>query len=164
MGGFAASAGIDSGSGEGVRNSSAGGFGGGNFPVRERVSRILITGVGGRGEDLVLVLEIVTLLSKVTRMAAALLHVAVLERNLLNAAKETFYRHHPRERRAREGMDCIRKEWISLKNEGKRRRVKKARRELFRGKVGRYLKVGRFGHVIRDFLFLIFFLISFRAE
>jgi hypothetical protein len=97
VGGFAASAGIGSGSGEGVRNSSAGGFDGGNFPVRERVSRILITGVGGRGEDLVLVLEIVTQLLNVTRMAAALLHVAVLERNLLNAAKETFYRLHPRE-------------------------------------------------------------------
>jgi hypothetical protein len=96
VGGVATSAGIGSGSGEGVRNSSAGGFGGGNFPVRERVSRILITGVGGRDEDLVLVLEIVTQLSKVTRMAAAL-HVAVLERNLLNAAKETFYRGHPRE-------------------------------------------------------------------
>jgi hypothetical protein len=100
----------------------------------------LITGVGGRGEDLVLVLKIVTWLSKVTRMAAAL-HVAVLERNLLSAAKdlELLSRSSARMMGTRgyglysKGMDFV---------EERRRRktevecVKKARRELFRGKVG----------------------------
>ena len=73
-------------------------------------------------------------------MAAALLHVAVLERNLLSAAKdlELLSRSSARMMGTRgDGVYSKGMDFVEERRKTKVECVKKARRELFRGKVGR---------------------------